>query len=102
MRSIDVETAIVTTVEQNLRAFTEREIERARAARELMVRMGFPSAAMAMSIVNSGSNFDISSRDFRVAEAIWGRHMASLKGKTMKRASVVLDIMIKAKIVQKE
>ena len=101
-RSVDVETAMVTTVEQNLRAFTKREIERARAARELMARMGFPSVAMAMSIVNSGSNFDISSRDFQVAEAIWGRDMASLKGKTTKRATVAADITIKAKIVQQE
>ena len=101
-RSVDNNNAMVTTVEQNLRAFTKREIERARAARELMARMGFPSVGMAMSIVNTGSNFDISSRDFQVAEAIWGRNMASMNGKTTKRATVVADIMIKAKIVQKD
>jgi hypothetical protein len=101
-RSVNTESAMVATVEQNLRAFTKREIERARSARELMARMGFPSVGMAMSIVNSGSNFDISSRDFQVAEAIWGRDMASVKGKTTKRATVAADITIKAKIVQKD
>ena len=36
-RSIESETAMVTTVEQNLRAFTKREIGRARSARKLNV-----------------------------------------------------------------
>ena len=101
-RSIEAETALVTTVEQNLQAFTKREIGRARLARELMSRMGFPTVGMAMSIVNSGSNFDISSRDFEIAEAIWGKDMASIKGKTTKRATVTADISIKAKVVQKD
>ena len=93
---------MVATVEQNSRAFTRREIDRARSARELMARMGFPSVAMAMSRVNTGSNFDISARDYRVAESIWGRDMASIKGKTTKRATMAADILIKAKIVQKD
>ena len=93
---------MVATVEQKMLAFTKREIDRARSARELMARMGFPSVAMAMSIVNSGSNFDTSARDFQVAEAIWGRDMASLKGKTTKRATAPACISVKAKIVQKD
>ena len=71
-RSVGAELAMVATVEQNMRPFTKREMERARSARGLMARMGFPSVAMAMSIVNSGSNFDVSAHDFHVAEAIWG------------------------------
>ena len=101
-RSIEVETVLVTTVEQNLRAFTKREIGRARLARELMSRMGFPTVATAMPIVNSGSIFDISSRDFEIAEAIWGMDMASIKVKTTKCATVTADISIKAKVVQKD
>ena len=101
-RSVEVESAMIATVEQNSRAFTRREIERARAARELMARMGFPSVATAMSIVNAGSNFDISARDFQVAESIWGRDLASIKGKTTKRATVAADVTIKSKIVQRD
>ena len=101
-RSVEAESAMVTTVEQNLRAFTKREIDRARSARELMARMGFPSVVTAMSIVNSGSNFDISARDFQVAESIWGRDVASLKGKTTKRATAAADMTINSKIVQKD
>ena len=99
-RTVGQMSALVATVEQNLSAFTKREIERARSARELMGRMGFPTVAMAMSIVNCGSNFDISARDFQIAQAIWGKDMASVKGKTVKRATVSADISIKAKIVQ--
>ena len=72
-RTVEAETAMVTTVNQNLKAFTKREIDRARSARELMGRMGFPTVGTAMSIVNSGGNFDTSARDFEIGEAIWRR-----------------------------
>ena len=101
-REAEAQSAMIATVEQKSRAFTRREIDRARSARELMARIGFPTATMAMSIINSGSNFDISARDFQIAGSIWGRDMASLKGKSTKRATVAADISIKAKIVQKD
>ena len=101
-RSVESESAMITTVQQNLQAFTKREIERARSACELMSRMGFPTVGMAMSIVNSGSNFDICARDFEIAESIWGKDMASVKGKTNKRATATADVSIKAKTVQKD
>ena len=93
---------MVATVKQNSRAIPNRETDRARSARELTTRMGFPTVTMAMSIINSGTNFDISARDFQVVESIWGRDMASLKGKSATRATVAADISIKAKIVQKD
>lgn len=67
-----------------------------------MGRMGFPTVGTAMSIVNSGSNFDTSARDFEFAEAIWGKDMASIKGKTTKHATPTADISVKAKTVQKD
>jgi hypothetical protein len=60
----------VATVEENLSCFTKREIEQARKARELLVRMGFPSVQQAIRTVNSGSNFDVTARDFELADAI--------------------------------
>ena len=83
------ESALVTTVESNAKAFTKREVEQARKARALLSRMGFPTVAQAMAIVNSGSNFEVTSRDFQIADAIWGAGIASLKGKTTKRATPV-------------
>ena len=97
-RDVEAEIAMVTTVAQNSQLFTKREIERARQARKLVARMGFPTVDQAMSIVNSGSNFDITTRDFQIADAIWGRDMASLKGKTTKRASPSADIVVSSKI----
>ena len=78
---------MVTTVMGNFEAFTKREIERAKKARELLARMGFPTVQQAMSILNSGSNFEVTARDFQIADAIWGTDIASLKGKTIKRAT---------------
>ena len=83
-REFQQELALVTTVTENLKAFTKREIEGARRARELLARMGFPTVEQAMAIVNSGSNFDVSSRDFQITDAIFGKDIASLKGKTIK------------------
>ena len=101
-REVEAEIAMVTTVAQNSQLFTKREIERARQARELMARIGFPTVEQAMSKVNSGSNFDITTRDFQIADAIWGKDTASLKGRTTKRASPSADIVVSSKIEQRD
>lgn len=75
----------MTTVVENTAAFSKREVERARRARELLARMGFPNIEQAMSIVNAGSNFEVTARDFQIADAIWGKDIASLKGITCNR-----------------
>lgn len=94
--------ALVATVVQNIKAFTKREVEQARRARELLARMGFPTVEQAMRIINCGSDFDVTARDFQIADAIWGKDIASLKGKTTKRASPVPDITISTKILQRD
>ena len=85
---------MVATVENNAKASTKREIEQARKARELLARMGFPSVGQAMGILNSGSNFDVTARDLKIADAIWGADITSLK------ATTVANITVNAKIVQ--
>ena len=62
-REMEHESKLVTTVVENLEAFTKR-------ARELLARMGFPTVEQAMSVVNSVSNFDVTARDFQIADAI--------------------------------
>jgi hypothetical protein len=96
------ESALVQTVEDNLRTFTKRELLQAKKARELMVRMGFPSVQQAIRTANSGSNFDVTPRDFEIADTIWGKDIASLKGKTKKRAAAIADIRVIPTLVQKE
>ena len=89
--------ALVSTVVEN-----KREVEQARQAREILARMGFPTVEQAMSIVNAGSNFYVTARDFRIADAICGKDIASLKGKTCKRATATADIVVSTKIVQRD
>ena len=96
------ETALVQTVEENLKMFTKREVMQARKAREMLARMGFPSVGQAIRTSNSGSNFEITARDFEVADAIWGKDVASMKGKTKKQASPIPDITVSPTMVQKE
>ena len=47
-------------------------------------------------------NFDITTRDFQIADAAWGKDMASLKGKTTKRVSPSADIVVSSKIEQRD
>ena len=86
------EQAMVTTVGDNMRKFTKREIASAAAARELLARMGYPSVEMAIAMIRGGNNFNVSEADFRNAHTIWGKCLASLRGKTHKKSSPVADI----------
>jgi hypothetical protein len=96
------EAAFVETVENNMKLFTKREVSQARKTRESLARMGFPSVAQAIRTANSGSNFDVTPRDFEIADAIWGKDIASIKGKTKKRETPVADITVSPTLVQKE
>ena len=86
--------AMVTTVEDNMRKFTKREIASAAAARELLARMGYPPVEMAIAMIRGGNNFSVSETDFRNAHTIWGKCLASLRGKTHKKSSPVADISL--------
>jgi hypothetical protein len=96
------EAAFVQTVEDNMKLFTKREIAQARKARESLARMGFPSVGQAIRTANSESNFDVTARDFEIEDAIWGKDIASIKGKTKKQVTPVADITVSPTLVQKE
>eukprot|EP01042_Synura_sphagnicola_P036381 gene36381-biopygen3823 len=83
------EEVYVTTVEDTKKAFTKYEVERANRARELLSRLGYPSTAKAIQMLNSGGiiNCDITSSDLLRAEEIYGPPIASLKGKTVKNTA---------------
>jgi hypothetical protein len=44
----------------------------------------------------------VTARDFVIADAIWGKDIASMKGKTKKQAIPVADITVSPTLVQKE
>jgi hypothetical protein len=68
----------------------------------MLSRMGYPSVQQAIAIVESGVDFDITAHDFRVAEAIWGADIASLKGKTRKMGASPADMAIAPIIEQQD
>lgn len=85
-----------------MRAFTKREIEQARKARQLLGWKGFPAVDQAISMVSSGANFEVTARDFQIADAIWGKDLASAKGKTVKAATAIPDISMRGTVVQQQ
>lgn len=91
--------ALVETADENLHSYSKREIAGAAKARELVCKMGYPSG---IATIQSGSNFDVTSLDFQIADAIWGPDIGSLKGKTTKKASKSPDVTIGSTIVQTE
>ena len=102
MMKIREEHAYIQTVSENLGKFTKREVESARAARDMLARLGFPSVSDAIDMVNSGSNFSVCARDFQIAEAIWGKDIPSLKGKTKKKATAIAEITVAPTLVQQQ
>ena len=53
-----------------------------------------------MSIVNSGSNFDITARDFQVKDM--GQRYSFNKRETVKRATAIADTSVSTKLVQRD
>lgn len=92
----------VETVDDNLHSYNKREIAGAARARDLLCKMGYPSVNEAIATVQNGSNFDVTSLDFQIADAIWGPDLGSLKGKTTKKATRQADITVGKSIVQTE
>ncbi|KAA8497524.1 Copia protein [Porphyridium purpureum] len=79
----------ITTVASNLARCTVREVERARAARSLQARLGFPSFGVLKRMLQRGdiSNCDVTSADLERANAIWGTPLPCVKGKTTGHAT---------------
>ena len=93
---------LVETVAENMKVYTKREISGATKARDMLGKMGYPPISEAISIIGNGKNFDITAHDFAVADAIWGTDIATLKGKTVKRATIPSDSTMGLVIAQVE
>lgn len=89
-------------IENNLSKYTKREIAGADRARLLLGKMGFPSVKSAIDIATRGINFNVTARDFAIAEDICGTDIATMKGKTKKRVSISADISVGSATVQAE
>ena len=63
----------VTTVADNMRQYTKREVEQAKIARELMARLGYPSSQATIDMLDAGvTNCPVTKQDVRNADAIFG------------------------------
>lgn len=80
---------MITTVEENKLQFNHREIGRAEEARDLIVRLGYPSVSDVITMLVNGGimNSELKARDFANAEKIWGKSIGILKGKTTRKKS---------------
>jgi len=77
---------LLTTVEENIKIHTPREVERAKKARELISILGSPTirdvkTAIAMNAI---ANLPVRSKDLDLAERIFGKDLGILKGKTVR------------------
>jgi hypothetical protein len=76
------ENALVT-VSENESKYTVREVKQAKLAVELQKKMGYASTQDIVEMINSGSiiNLPITVRDVKIAEEIYGKSVAIMKGK---------------------
>jgi predicted phage tail protein len=94
----------VTTVADNQRRYTKREVKRATAAVELMVRLGHASFETTIEMLNRGGllNCPITAHDVRVAQAMFGRSLASIKGKTRRYAAAEVKQVLAPRVTQQQ
>lgn len=88
----------VNTVEQNMQAFTKRQIASAHEAKSLYAKLAYPSIKDFEWTVISNQIQDcpITKNDIENAQAIWGKDVAALKGKTVRsHAPAVKGVTLK-------
>jgi hypothetical protein len=85
-------TAFVQTVEENLAMYTPHQILKARAARELCAMVGRPSLAdfVGMMKHNLLPNVKVTAQDVLNAEAIYGKDLGAIQGKTTRSQPVAV------------
>jgi hypothetical protein len=83
-----VEAVNMSTVEENMRKYTKREVEKAKEARELQEKMNFPAPNVMIEMVKRHmDNCPVTIQDIHRAMDIWGPSVAALKGKTTQQKS---------------
>ncbi len=97
---------VVTTVNENLKHYSKREIEEAKKARELYTNTGHPTIENLKILLKNGliRNCSVKPEHLDRAEAIYGPDVGTLKGKLTRRSAkrVKVDqIQIPPEIVNK-
>jgi hypothetical protein len=93
--TVDSKMSFIQTVRGNYEGYMKREVTRAKEARRAQAMMGNPSEKDYKGMVSNNliANCPISSKDVYNARTIFGPDPASIRGKTVRRASepVVTD-----------
>ena len=96
------EEALVTTVADNMKKYTKREVMGAMASRELLAKLGYPSVENAIAMLRDGTGFTVTPYDFKVADAIWGPDIASMSGKATKTKGMASDTTLGVPVNQQQ
>ena len=77
----------VQTVEENMKMYTPRQIQQAKAARDLLASLGTPTVRDMKTAIttNAIKNVPVTVKDIDLAEQIFGPDLGTLKGKTTRR-----------------
>ena len=96
--------AYTTTVAENEKAYSKTEVTGARAARQLMRRLFYPPDSVLVKILAGGSmlNSPVTPHDVIRATQIYGKDVASLKGRTTYGGPVKTDVLLVPKSLQRE
>jgi hypothetical protein len=81
------EFGFIQTVKDNMKLFSKRQIAGATQAKDLFKKMISPSTADFRAIVSAGSvpGSDVTLKDVKAAEVIWGCSVLKMKGNMARR-----------------
>jgi hypothetical protein len=81
------EFGFIQTVKDNMKLFSKRQIDGATQAKDLFKKMIFPSTAILRATVSAGGvqGSDVTLKDVKAAEVIWGCSVLKMKGNTVRR-----------------
>jgi hypothetical protein len=88
--TVDNQAQFLETVNENKKFYTKRQFEQAKRARELLYSLGYPSINDMKAIIwmNAIKNNPVTTEDVDIAKKIFGPDIATLKGKTTRRAPI--------------
>ena len=99
--TINREITLVQTVQENEEGYSQRQIQDAKKARDLYVKVGYPSARDFKNIISKNLilNCPVTAGDVARAEKNYGKDIHALKGKTTrtKPKPVVIDYLVMPK-----
>lgn len=99
---VSTERVFIETVADNSRRYTTREVQQAKAARDLMQRLGHQSSIATIDMLKHAPplNCVVTVGDVKNADAIFGNSIPGLKGKTRKMASAPAGAVIAPRVTQ--